>query len=946
MAASNPWAGGAASSTPNTSAIWGATAATKKAKERGGVVGFFEHFGEDFKNAAVGLPMGLVETVRHPIRTAENMATSTWQTWSPLVHGDFGKFGHNFIQHPLAPILDITAVLSLGLGAGAKVAEAGIAGERLAKLATRNELKVGNVADASAPTMTRALSRRAGSRFRQNIVHEITGRSHPFISDDKLYQKLSAREASRQQWALNARMMALGKAYKDLQDPHMQSTLLQHIYQQIRTGPARAVKVNSLVDGKAPQGWRFVQEHTQENQHVLFDPRVDGSQISRAAKRNAPIGGQVHIKAPAGHVFVENPSGTSWRLRKAKIVGEAPAPPVAAPAAADPLLEAAAMQVTHGGADLAATAKMFGVDPAALKTHIEGGGHAAEQARILSNADVGGGAAATHEDAATILDRAQGRTPSTKPVTARYNAEGNLSVSGGYKNPAHTELHAPDGSVLVKTKNGYRLQVTHVAEDPKLAGRGFIKELQDAHGRFTTTDVRQAASQKAGKEVLIVPTKAVRAYSSEAARSASFIRKVYDYPTRAWRAAVLNLRPAYVVNNGVGNMFMYMMNHGDMTGARAWLDTVKQVKGQKSLERIVGSEGKLPHWQETHFGDEVLGGGNTFADTTMEGFRGKGALAKAGRGVMPLNMKMERMFRKTLLNSEMRRAPEVQRLMKKGMSFDEAAHRALKADKTKGLRERVLQDAHNTLGDYHAMTKLDRHMRDLIPFWAWDKTIARHTAKAVEEQPTKVAAGAAIGQQGEQKTTDMLGNIPAFMRGVIPLPGSWGKMDPGRKSILTTQGVNPYATIPDLMDSVMSLGGAGAKSPQEGLGAMIGPWPTIAIEGLTAQRSSGAKIPQKKGLGPFGSAAYDTITNLPPAQLIAAATGNLPPSFTIDSRTGAQKNKLYQKDWESVVSSWLGAPTRKEDPAAADAMFQKELIALNGRTKKKKKPSIALTWGG
>lgn len=943
MASTNPWGGGA--STPaNTSALWGATAASKNAKGRGGVVGFFEHFGEDVKDAAVGLPMGLVNTVRHPIRTGETMAASTWQTWSPLAHGDFGKFGHNFVEHPLAPILDIAALASLGLGAGAKVAETGALGSRAARLATRNELRVG-AADASLPTMTRALSRRAGSRFRQNIVHEITGRSHPFMSNETLYKKLSAREASRQQWALNARMASIGKAYKDLQDPTAQRGLLQHIYEQIRLGPARAVKVKSLVDGKAPKGWRFVVEHTEENSGVLFDPQIHGSQINRAAKRNAPLGGVARVVAPEGHVFVESASGRSWRLRKATIKGEAPAPSAAAPSAADPLLEAAAMQVTQGGADLAATAKMFGVDPAALKTHIEGGGHAAEQARILSNADVGTGSAAEvdarHEAGRTKV------APSNAPVKARYDAQGNLSVSGGYKMAAHTELHAPDGHVLVKTKNGYALKATKLPHDPKLKGRGFINELQDAHGRFTTTDYRLAAKQANGKEVLIVPEKAVRTYASEAARSASFIRKVYDYPTRAWRAAVLNLRPAYVVNNAVGNMFMFMMNHGDMTGARAWLDTVKQVKGAKTLERLVGSEERRPHWQETHFGDETIGGGNTFSDANMRDFRGKGVATKLARGVMPLNLRMERMFRKTLLNSEMRRAPEVRALMKKGMKFDEAAAKALRADKNKGLRERVLQDAHNTLGDYHAMTKLDRHMRDLIPFWAWDKTIARHTAKAIEEQPTKVAVGAAAGQQGAQATQEKLGNIPGFMHGVIPLPGSWGKMDPGRKSIMTTQGVNPYATIPDLADSVMSLTGTGPKAPQEGIGAMIGPWPTILAEGLTAQRSSGAQIPQKKGLGPFGSAAYDMITNLPPSQLIAAGTGNLPPSYTIQSRTGERRNKLYQKDWESVVSSWLGIPTRKEDPAAADAMFQKELKALNGDTgKKKRKQSIALTWGG
>jgi hypothetical protein len=70
---------------------------------------------------------------------------------------------------------------------------------------------------------------------------------------------------------------------------------------------------------------------------------------------------------------------------------------------ADPKLEAAAMQVTQGGMSVEDAAKMFGVEADALKAHIEGGGHAAEQERILSNADVGGGAAETTKTAEEIL---------------------------------------------------------------------------------------------------------------------------------------------------------------------------------------------------------------------------------------------------------------------------------------------------------------------------------------------------------------------------------------------------------------------------------------------------------------------------------------------------------------------------------------------------------------
>ena len=296
----------AATGAAKTVKAYGAVGLTKQNKEKNGVVGFFEHLGEDVKNAAVGLPMGLVNTVVHPIRTAHQMATSTWQTWSPLFHGHAGEFAHDFVEHPLPPILDIAAVGGLGLGLVAKAGEAGALGSRVAELATRNELKVAGATE-DLPTMTRALSRRGGARLRQNIVHEITGRTHPFISDEKLYKNLSQKEASRQQFALNARMTQLGKAYQDLQDPAMRRNVFQHMYWQIRTGPARAVKVSSLVGGKAPKGWRFVTEHTPANDNVLFNPEVHGRMLDKALNEKLPGGYDTHAVAPEGHIFVQNP---------------------------------------------------------------------------------------------------------------------------------------------------------------------------------------------------------------------------------------------------------------------------------------------------------------------------------------------------------------------------------------------------------------------------------------------------------------------------------------------------------------------------------------------------------------------------------------------------------------------------------------------------------------
>lgn len=96
-----------------------------KAKPQGG--GFFHgassflgHLVGDVHAAAVGLPMGLIQTAEHPIRSVEQNAKMTWQDWSPLFHGHYGQWAHNFDQHPLQPIMDVVSVATLPFsGAGA-----------------------------------------------------------------------------------------------------------------------------------------------------------------------------------------------------------------------------------------------------------------------------------------------------------------------------------------------------------------------------------------------------------------------------------------------------------------------------------------------------------------------------------------------------------------------------------------------------------------------------------------------------------------------------------------------------------------------------------------------------------------------------------------------------------------------------------------------------------
>jgi hypothetical protein len=88
-----------------------------------GITGFIGHLGADIEHSVVGLPMGIVQLIKHPISSIETMGKLTWQDWSPLFHGQFGTFAHNFYEHPLNPILDVLSVATLGGGLAGRVAE-------------------------------------------------------------------------------------------------------------------------------------------------------------------------------------------------------------------------------------------------------------------------------------------------------------------------------------------------------------------------------------------------------------------------------------------------------------------------------------------------------------------------------------------------------------------------------------------------------------------------------------------------------------------------------------------------------------------------------------------------------------------------------------------------------------------------------------------------------
>ena len=228
---------------------------------RGGPLGFIDNLVRDVKSTAMGIGPGIAAMfTQNPVDTIQAIGEATWHTWSPLFHGQFGRFAEQSYAHPLAPLLDLAAIVTLG-AAGAGVAVKGLqaAGalsttSRLARLGqvTKNiELGADDVGipgvgtvpvsirlgptsrvlrtagvDWAEQGIARAIKDQLATRqpfwFGREILDNGTARSGKFFdfSKQSQYERAVRRSRARRSVSLNflipAQIAAIIRAYKKL----------------------------------------------------------------------------------------------------------------------------------------------------------------------------------------------------------------------------------------------------------------------------------------------------------------------------------------------------------------------------------------------------------------------------------------------------------------------------------------------------------------------------------------------------------------------------------------------------------------------------------------------------------------------------------------------------------------------------------------------------------
>lgn len=882
--------------------------APKKNDDRGGILGLVENLGEDIADAVLGIPAGVKQTVTDPIKTVKQIGQSYAETYGPLVRGDIGGFLENLYEHPLGPMLDAATIATLGGAVAATVPARGAASVGRAGAAVRQiELRSPRaIATGEGPVaMGRVLSRNPVTRSRQLAVDRGLKRlpaNTPVVGEVARYGREMDRAARQQAMSLKL----LGKDYFD---------------NVSRLGREEMAALNLLADGISPRDYA----------RLLDVEGVTDTPI-RAALENPKI--QQLWEQPSERMVRAHEAATQLSLLDARVKVERG------------WLTPETVESSVGRARRTAEERLGTLDQAPLAPYYRPHKMTSERVANADVARMGGGAAQPRRSGALK------RNEQVLLLTGRLALEPDTlgpeflrTVKIGLHEDVHQTLmdgaiRIPRGQGLPEGHEYVRRPVisrTGAARSEKISYTQknlgeFERDLErllpdpDDTGRLAdkfTTDEPDLAVME-GDNLLAVPTRLKRQVAGEFTRSNAAVRNFIEKPTQVWRALVLGYRPGFLVNNLVGNNFLYALAFAGPAGLRGYYDAVRTMRGESAARRMLNDpktrDALDQAFMEKWFPEQVEG---TFMQTQapqrqrLRSPRGRKAVRRAGLGIVPATQAVaEGTLRRAAINTVARKSPAVRAKLKampkETRSFRKAAEEAL--EDNPGLQREWSQKVNAALGDYLNMSHAERtYIRAALPFWAWYRSITIITLKLAAESPARANLLSKIGQIGTEVEEDALGEVPSYLRGSVPVgrglaDALLGGTDPGLQPILTTGGINPLATPESIGRGIAAfLGGDPGDAGRE-IGGMLNPFLAGGIEQFTGTRLfSGADVPPGRVPGVAGGTIEGIAQNLPFFQL-ARGPSNLYP----------------ERDLRSQFLAFLGVPVKQLDRAEARRRARQE----------------------
>jgi hypothetical protein len=202
-----------------------------------------------------------------------------------------------------------------------------------------------------------------------------------------------------------------------------------------------------------------------------------------------------------------------------------------------------------------------------------------------------------------------------------------------------------------------------------------------------------------------------------------------------------------------------------------------------------------------------------------------------------------------------------------------------------------------------------------------------HTASMFDEHPVKLALMGQMGEEGKDTVANIIGHVPSYMEGVVPLK----MLGLGSGKVLSTRGLNPYASAGDLAKLVQGLTVGGSTQGGADIASGLSPFLTSPIERITGHKI-GTDVPVSKSGALIPSTLMDVINSVSEIKLgktLIEGTQRPHPN----SRTGKVTPFLNGKGPLSQAEGLLGVPIKDVNLTRAHELANKEL----GIHKKKKR---------
>jgi hypothetical protein len=365
-----------------------------------------------------------------------------------------------------------------------------------------------------------------------------------------------------------------------------------------------------------------------------------------------------------------------------------------------------------------------------------------------------------------------------------------------------------------------------------------------------------------------------------------------------WRALTLNLRPAWIVNNYVGQMLLLAVAYG-VRGLKEYV-TQFSLPG-RAAKKYDAFDDLAPELSDFGWAHEA-----NLATRDLQGNRVTRGMRRMSDFMGDLNQRLtDDHTRRAAFNAELR--PHVKKYQKANPGADfETAAKALWNDAE--FADEVTRRVLGNMIDFTDLSNFERTViKRAIPFYAWIRGITMRTSRLVADEPGKALAGYHVGQAGIAANERAYGQLPEFLQGIIGNGGS---------TVAVTQGLNPFMTPADVSGMVGGMFVPGKMTGPQNPLATINPIIKAPIEAmLNYDTFYGRPIidPQYEG----ESSWLDRFKRTATGSLAQTRVWNQWRAEQAADRGELEYDPLFEPSLRNAVLSYLGIPIRELDISGA-----------------------------